>query len=87
MRSGSELQEAVEYMSSIGVELFGINQNPGQHAWTDSPKAYAHLYIDDAAFGCPLVHDPGEERPYVDWYAVHKQLIHDKVLPPAYPSI
>jgi len=51
------------------VPLVGINGNPEQGSWTISPKAYAHIYIDDAALGCPLI-KPYQSRPYVDWKAV-----------------
>lgn len=63
---GGDLFEAVEYIEENGIELDGVNTNPGQDSWTSSPKAYAQVYIDDAAFGCPLVDNPGG-RPYVDW--------------------
>ena len=70
MRSDNEhidgLSQAVEYIESNGIELDGINTNPGQEVWTSSPKAYAQIYIDDAAFGCPLKNNP-TGRPYVDW--------------------
>lgn len=68
MRSGKELEEAADYMRSNGIELFGINTNPTQHTWTESPKAYAHLYIDDAAAGTPLLNIDGYNRPCVNWY-------------------
>lgn len=45
------LSEAVEFCRVRGVEFWGINNNPEQHTWSQSPKSYAHLYIDDAAFG------------------------------------
>lgn len=66
MRSEDTLREAVEYLKSHDIELYGINENPQQKVWTRSPKAYCQVYIDDAAFGCPLIH-PKEGRPYVDW--------------------
>ena len=66
MRSGKELKDAVNYLESHGVKLHGINSNPTQESWTSSPKAYCHVYIDDAAYGCPLIHKKGQ-RPYVDW--------------------
>lgn len=69
MRSGPELAEAVEHCRRNGVEFWGVNRNPGQGSWTESPKAYAQMYIDDAALGCPLVLRL-EGRPYVDWSAV-----------------
>ena len=64
---GDVLKAAVEFCSEHGVEFDFVNEHPQD--WTTSPKAYAHLYIDDAAFGCPLVDNPGE-RPFVDWSVV-----------------
>lgn len=66
MRSGMELDDAVAFLIKKGVTLYGVNRNPTQDQWTSSPKVYAHVYVDDAAYGCPLVHPEGE-RPYVDW--------------------
>lgn len=68
MRHGQELEDAVAFVKDSGIELFGVNCNPNQHTWTDSPKAYAQVYIDDAAFGCPLCESKRMGgRPYVDW--------------------
>jgi len=64
MRNSGDLLEAVDFCKKRGVEFFGINNNPDQHFWTGSPKAYANVYIDDNAFGCPLIGD------YVDWSIV-----------------
>ena len=66
MRSGELLRQAVNWLKSEGVELYGINETPGQKEWTTSPKAYGHFYIDDAAIGCPLIY-PIIGRHYVDW--------------------
>jgi hypothetical protein len=71
---GSYLQEAVDYLEKNGVILYGINRNPDQDSWTSSPKAYADVYIDDAAFGCPLIHPKGFQRPCVDWKKIGPQL-------------
>lgn len=69
--NGPVLTEAVEFCRSQGVEFWGINENPQQKGWTGSPKAYAHAYVDDAAFGCPLKENPRVGgRPYVDWSVV-----------------
>lgn len=70
MRSGQELEEAVQYLEGEGVELHGVNRNPDQDSWTESPKAYGHVYVDDAAFGCPKVHPLSFARPCVDWLKV-----------------
>ena len=67
---GPALTEAVDYLKKQGIELFGINKNPTQVFWTSSPKAYGHVYIDDAAAGCPLIHPDGFNRPCVDWSKV-----------------
>lgn len=72
MRSGVQLEEAVQWFKEQDIPLMGVNKNPGQHKWTDSPKAYAHLYIDDAALGIPLKYN--KTRPCVDWIAVCKML-------------
>jgi len=68
MRSGRELQEAVDYCIGKGIQFWGVNENPEQKSWTQSPKVYAHLYIDDAAYGVPK--KPARElgvRHVVDW--------------------
>jgi len=75
MRSGIELAEAVDYLSKNDIELFGVNVNPTQKTWTTSPKAYGHIYIDDAAFGCPMRLIDGFRRPCVDWVKVSAVLV------------
>lgn len=61
------LGEAVEFCRRRGVTFWDHNRNPEQYTWTRSNKQYAHLYIDDAALGCPLVYPPDGKKPYVDW--------------------
>ncbi len=70
------LSDAVNYLQAEGVELYGINRNPDQDSWTSSPKAYGELYIDDAAFGCPLIYPKGFSRPCVDWKKVGPHVEH-----------
>ena len=72
MRSGEYLDAAVQWFKDRDIELWGIQFNPQQYTWTTSNKAYAQLYIDDAAIGCPLCLPEGFERPCVDWIAVSK---------------
>lgn len=75
MRCGQELEDAKIWFVKNHIELFGVNRNPTQSRWTTSPKVYAHLYIDDAALGCPLMTDPNfSNRPYVDWEAIEVYL-------------
>lgn len=78
MRSGKELDEAVAYLQENGITPWGVNQNPEQD-WSTSPKAYAQIYIDDAALGCPL-EKKCFDRPMVYWPAVRKQLIYLNLL-------
>jgi hypothetical protein len=73
MRSGKQLEESVKWFSDNEIPLFGVQRNPTQDSWTTSPKAYAQLYIDDAALGCPLSWNPElSDRPFVRWEVVRK---------------
>lgn len=75
MRSGKELQDAVNWFEQNNIPLFGINENPTQHTWTESPKPYAHMYIDDAGFGCPLLfNDEISSRGFVNWQVIESSL-------------
>lgn len=81
MRSDSKegrplLRDAVLYLEANGIKLYGVNRNPDQDCWTSSPKAYGEVYVDDSAFGCPLVKPKGFARPCVDWRVVGPQLEH-----------
>lgn len=72
---GSVLKDAVEWFEKHNIPLYGVNGTPSQKSWTSSPKVYAHLYIDDAALGCPLV-----GRAFVDWAAVYRMLLNRCVI-------
>lgn len=80
MRSGNRadgsdpLADAVGWFALNKIPLFGINGNPEQKSWTESPKAYAHLYVDDAALGAPLLNGLKGEKPFIDWPAVERLL-------------
>ena len=84
MRSGQTLDDAVKWFLDNDIELFGVNTNPTQSVWTESPKAYGELYIDDAALGAPLnvkvtKNDDGTikevSRPFIAWDEVEEYLI------------
>lgn len=71
MRSGRTLDDAVSWLKFHEIPLWAINCNPSQHTWTESPKIYANLYIDDAALGIPLINSTEiGSRPYVNWKQV-----------------
>ncbi|MCF6186726.1 MAG: hypothetical protein L3J49_04525 [Desulfobulbaceae bacterium] len=74
--AGNVLQDATQYMETNGISLYGVNRNPDQDSWTSSPKAYADIYIDDSAFGCPLILVKGFARPCVDWKKVGPEVEH-----------
>jgi len=56
---GNLLQNAVQFFEANGITLYGVNRNPDQDSWTTSPKAYGDIYVDDSAFGCPLIQPKG----------------------------
>lgn len=73
------LSDALKWFEQNEIPLYGVQKNPKQRFWTSSPKAYGHIYIDDANLGCPLVVTE-EERAYVDWVKVREMLVEMKVL-------
>jgi hypothetical protein len=76
-----DLGDAIAWFSRNDIPLFCINCAPGQKEWTQSPKPYAHLYIDDTALGCPLTYDPANSnRPYVNWSEVERLLIKNRII-------
>jgi len=52
-RSGKELEEAVEFCRSQGVEFYAVNKNYPEEEWNelDSRKILADIYIDDRNLG------------------------------------
>ena len=75
IRSGEHLLEAVDWFVERDIEIWSINKNPQQRFWSKSPKAYAPVYIDDAALGCPLKFPIDDSsRPYADWVEIEKLL-------------
>ena len=76
IRSGEFLQDAVNWFIEREIELWAVNKNPQQRFWSKSPKAYAPVYIDDAALGCPVKFplDNGN-RPFADWFEIEKLLL------------
>ena len=79
MRDGETLEAAKKYCKDNGIMLCNYNQSPDQ--FSNSPKQYATIYIDDAALGCPLRYDSGmSRRPYVDWYRIAGMLTNSGLL-------
>lgn len=63
------LQEAIDWCKKNGIELWGVNENPSQHYWSDSRKVYSDIIIDDRCAGIPLTPEK-----CVDWIALGKIL-------------
>ena len=76
MRSGDTLANAVNWFKSNDIPLYGIQTNPTQKNWTSSPKAYGHVYLDDAAAFAPLKEDITiSSRPFINWEIMEIELI------------
>jgi hypothetical protein len=76
MRSGKTLNDAVNWFKENEIPLFGIQTNPSQHEWTDSPKAYGNLIIDDSAAFAPLRLDLNySNRAFIDWDKMRNELV------------
>ena len=74
MRSGDKLEKAVKWFKDRNIELWAVNENPEQKQWTESPKVFADVYIDDAALGCPIMFIDGVRRPVINWRKVREWL-------------
>lgn len=86
MRSGRELDAAMDWFKERSLPLFAVNEHPEQRTWTASPKPLAHLYIDDSALGVPLIRGGDDERPYVDWPGVAKLIWPQPAMPQKHPE-
>lgn len=84
MRWGTYLDEAVCWFKRNGIPLYGIQYNPEQKSWTTSNKCYAEMYIDDAAFGCPLIKPKGFNRPCVNWRVVRNWFVKNNLMHEGY---
>jgi hypothetical protein len=83
--TGMFLDDAVNWFKENDIPLYGINENPTQKTWTNSPKAYGQIYIDDCALGCPLKIDYYDKQKamfiqYVDWVKVEEILKNDGII-------
>ena len=74
VRSGRPLDLAVDYLRTEGIEPWGINRNPTQPEFSDSPKAHCHVFIDDRNVCMPLKRDSHPD-PWVDWLGVRHGLV------------
>jgi hypothetical protein len=81
MRSGDKLDEAKKWFEDNEIPIWSANENPEQKSWTESNKVYAHIYIDDAGLGVPLMSASHfSDRPFVNWNEVQKWLINNNII-------
>lgn len=66
MRDCAYLADAVEWCKHRRITFDAVNNGIGDREWTTSNKAYADVYIDDMAIGCPMI----DSRRMVDWSRV-----------------
>ena len=71
------LGEASQFLKDNNIKIELLNKSPVQ--FSDSPKQYANIYIDDAAIGIPLIEY--KRNMVVDWLAVFNMLVNEGVLP------
>ncbi len=65
-RDDIEMEDALRWFEGHCIEIWAVNENPAQAAWTDSRKPFYNTLIDPAALGTPLLKNP-RKKPYVDW--------------------
>jgi hypothetical protein len=80
MRDGKELQDEVNWFKMNDIPLYGINTNPNQKDWTNSPKSHADLIIDDTGLGIPLKKEFPNDKSFIDWEKVEEMLVEMKIL-------
>lgn len=80
VRSDDALELAVEWFERNGIELAGINKKKGQRHYSTSPKIDADVFLDDKAFGCPLIQLDWMKKPCVDWKKVREVYLPDTVI-------
>ena len=79
--SNGTLGQAVSWFRERGIKLYGVQTDPTQSSWTDSPKAFGHLTIDDTCLGIPLKFNPAiSDREFIDWEKVRELLIKKGIL-------
>lgn len=74
LRTGENLEKAIDFIKSHGIELYGIGRNPIQDADGEiSNKIFSIFDIDDKNIGVPLIYDKCD-RPFVDWKSVERKI-------------
>ena len=76
-RTGTPLQEAVDFCVQMGVEFDSVNEHSplGKEFVNPGRKIGADIYIDDKALGCPLRQDSVTSKPYADWDIIGPEVL------------
>jgi hypothetical protein len=78
IQRGQYLSIAIKWFKDRDIPLWGINTNPEATFPDASPKPFAQMYIDDKAFGCPLIEIDGKK--VVDWKNVYRYMKQQKII-------
>jgi len=81
-RMGKSLEQIKQYLHTNGITVM-VNpidaqikmDYPTLHPFTFGGKPFAQLYIDDLAFGCPLITIEGFHNKVVDWSIVGPEVV------------
>lgn len=80
VRGSYHIQGAIDWFNNNGIGLAGVQEIPEQKSWTDSPKICVDLFIDDRAFGAPLILPPDFSTPVINWnFIIDKFMKSDSV--------
>ena len=82
-RTGKDLEKAVALVERLGVELHAVNANGPGDRYSSHPKAWADIYIDDAALGAPTTRYrtiEGTRFRGIDWSEVRRWFVFQKFL-------
>lgn len=81
MRHDDYLLDAIEWFHKNNIKLYGVNKDPNQEKWTNSPKANSDINIDDRDLNIPLItNNKISDKPFVNWKEVNKILIEKQIL-------
>ena len=73
MRNGKYLDDAVKWFEERNIPLYGIQKEPTQERWTDSPKCHGDFCIDDRNIPNYLKTDE-LGIPFIDWETMDEQI-------------
>ena len=81
------LTQAINWFKENDIELYGIQSDPEQSSWTNSPKSCAQIMIDDSALGCPIKYDTTISlKPFADWEKIREILIEKGLIKKPIPT-